>query len=281
MQCTTRGCVDLTRPFTYESVEWLLHDHSVALGIILLYTVIKLLLRIIGRIVLGSKASTADIGVKVWDPACLVHNIISVAAGTWSLLAWEAAAPPAQTCSSLSDGQALVILLQAAHCISDFFIFLPQMLAEPVFIAHHGVLLAVSVILPHCPGCYFVVAAFAIAELGSASIAIDAEWRRFGGASRGLKRVVIFGGSRLVNLAFLYRIWLVTPSVHEFAVTDAVDGTLVFKANVPICFLASVGGSAVMLGVNGLTWWRMWVAYLKLKKKRLGTEKKIKGRKER
>ena len=49
------------------------------------------------------------------------------------------------------------------------------------------VLLVVSLVLPHCPGCYFVVAAFGVAELGSASIAVDAEWRRRGGSSRGLK----------------------------------------------------------------------------------------------
>ena len=71
------------------------------------------------------------------------------------------------------------------------------------------VLLVVSLVLPHCPGCYFVVAAFGVAELGSASIAVDAEWRRRGGSSRGLKRVLIFGSSRVINLAFLYRIWQV------------------------------------------------------------------------
>ena len=59
-----------------------------------------------------------------------------------------------------------------------------------------------------------------------------------------------------------------TPFEHEFAVTDVTDGSLIFKANVPICFLATVVGSAMMLGVNGLTWWRMWIAYRKLKKAR-------------
>jgi len=271
LSCTSTSCVDLTVPFTQVTLEWLVRDHSVALGVIVAYTAIKLLLRVAGRVVLGTErcSSTADIVANVWDPACLVHNLLSVAAGVHAVLTWEAAAP-SDTCNSLSEGHASIMLLQAAHCVSDFIVFLPQMLAEPVFVAHHGVLLAVSLILPHCPGCYFAVAAFAVAELGSASIAIDAEWRRFGGASRGLKRVVIFGGSRVVNLAFLHRIWLVTPSVHEFAVLDGTDGSLVFKANVPICFAASVGGSAMMLGVNGLTWWRMWRAYLKLKKKRLG-----------
>ena len=41
-----------------------------------------------------------------------------------------------------------------------------------------------------------------------------------------------------------------TPFEHEFAVTDVTDGSLIFKANVPICFLATVVGSAMMLGVN-------------------------------
>lgn len=63
-------------------------------------------------------------------------------------------------------------------------------------------------------GCFYVVIAFSIAEFGSGAIAVDAEWRKTGGQSRGLKRVVIFGLSRLVNLALLYQIWLVTPTVR-------------------------------------------------------------------
>ena len=47
------------------------------------------------------------------------------------------------------------------------------------------------------------------------------------------------------------------PRVPRFSVTDVTDGSLIFKANVPISFLATVVGSAIMLGVNGLTWWRM------------------------
>ena len=65
-------------------------------------------------------------------------------------------------------------------------------------------------------GCFYVVTAFSIAELGSGAIAVDAEWRKTGGHSRGLKRVVIFGLSRLVNLVLLYQIYLVTPTVNNY-----------------------------------------------------------------
>jgi hypothetical protein len=64
-------------------------------------------------------------------------------------------------------------------------------------------------------GCFYVVIAFSIAEFGSGAIAVDAEWRKTGGQSRGLKRVVIFGLSRLVNVVLLYQIWLVTPTVRS------------------------------------------------------------------
>ena len=47
------------------------------------------------------------------------------------------------------------------------------------------------------------------------------------------------------------------PRGPRFSVTDVTDGSLIVKANVPISFLATVVGSAIMLGVNGLTWWRM------------------------
>jgi hypothetical protein len=237
-----------------KTLEWLFANHSVALLTIFLYVAIKLLSCLIMRTCLGAaRSSMAEYSSRVWDPVCLTHNLVSVVAGLYSLAKWESS-DAASTCTSLSDVSALVILLQAAHCISDFLVFLPQMIGDAVFIAHHAVLLIVSLVLPHCPGCYYVVVAFAIAELGSASIAVDAEWRKAGGASRGLKRVVIFGASRLVNLVLLYMIWQVTPShspshltftpchshlvlldwqvtpsVHEFTVHDSTDGSLLFK----------------------------------------------------
>ena len=271
--CTAQfdgSCLDLTdSSLPSRAASWLMQSHSFSLWTIFAYVLIKLTMRLILRIMLGQKCSTkGDYSSRVWDPVCLAHNIVSVVAGIYSLLTWDRGPSAAATCHSLSDASSLVILLQAAHCISDFLVFFPQMIDDPVFVAHHGVLLIVSLVLPHCPGCYYVVIAFAIAELGSASIAVDAEWRKVGGESRGLKRVVVFGGSRLVNLGLLYLIWEVTPSVHEFAINDGTDGSLIFKANVPICFATSVGGSLMMLCVNGLTWWRMWLAYLKLKKKR-------------
>ena len=265
------SCLDLTDgDLPSLASAWLVQSHSFALATIVAYVLIKLMMRLVLRLALGAgKCSTkGDYSSRVWDPVCLAHNIVSVVAGMYSLLTWDRGPSPAATCHSLSDSSAIVILLQAAHCISDFLVFFPQMLDDPVFVAHHGVLLFVSLVLPNCPGCYYVVIAFAIAELGSASIAVDAEWRKVGGASRGLKRVVFFGGSRLINLVLLYLIWEVTPTVHEFAINDGTNGSLVFKANVPICFATSVGGSLMMLSVNGLTWWRMWLQYLKLKKKR-------------
>lgn len=59
------------------------------------------------------------------------------------------------------------------------------------------------------------------------------------------------------------------------SVTNESDGRLMFQASVPLCKLTAVGGSAMMLAVNGLTWWRMWKAYLKLKAKR---QDKLKAR---
>ena len=266
------GCLDLTDPsFPSKAITWLSAKHSFALYTMAAYVLIKVTMRLVLHLVLGQKCSTkGDYSSRVWDPICLAHNLVSVVAGVYSIVTWNQSSSVAETCHSLSDASALVILLQAAHCMSDFLVFFPQMIDDPVFIAHHAVLLFVSLVLPQCPGCYYVVVAFGIAELGSASIAVDAEWRKVGGSSRGLKRVVIFGGSRLINLVLLYMIWEVTPTVHEFTINDGVDNSLVFKANVPICFVTSLGGSLMMLSVNGLTWWRMWHAYLKVKSKRKG-----------
>ena len=201
MHCEGNSCIDLTQPFTHDTLQWLLREHIVSLVVIAAYVIIKLMLRLIGRLVLGAAkcSTTADVSARVWDPACLLHNVVSIAVGMYTVVTWDggghhrrlllkpAAAATADTCIGLSKPQAFTILLQAAHCLSDFVVFLPQMLGDPVIFFHHAVLLVVSLILPHCPGCYFVVAAFGVAELGSASIAVDAEWRRRGGSSRGLK----------------------------------------------------------------------------------------------
>ena len=63
--------------------------------------------------------------------------------------------------------------MQMAHSLSDFLVFAPQMLAQPVFIFHHAILAIVSAILPLCPGCVYVVTAFAIAEFGSGAIGMS------------------------------------------------------------------------------------------------------------
>lgn len=201
---------------------------------------------------------------KCWDLCSLIHNIVSVCVGAYFVRQWDR--PVANGCYTFIDHYASVILIQLIHSVSDFVIFYKEMLAEPVFIYHHLILVIVSLILPFCPGCYYTVMAFTIAELGSMSIAIDMEWRKLGGYSRGLKRVVIFGGTRIFNLYLLYRIWLVTPGKTFFTLSN--DGREIFTVNVPVCMITSVGGSAMMLCVNGVTWLRMFKSYRKFKKKR-------------
>lgn len=252
--------------FLPDAVRYLAEAHAPALTWLAAYTVLKLACRLRWR--RKAKETHLAYGTRVWDPVCLIHNMLSIGVGAWALWTWQL--PLADTCGAapLSNPAALVILLQGVHSMSDFLIFLPQMLAEPVFIFHHAILIVVSLVLPHCPGCFYTVFAFAIAEFGSASIAVDAEWRKTGGQSRGLKRVVVFGASRVVNLVLLHQIWLVTPTVHIISLTDSTDGSTLLKLNLPLCMITSIGGSAMMLAVNGLTWWRMWKAYLKQKAKR-------------
>lgn len=262
---------DLTNPHVWmpEAAQWIALNHAPLLYWLAGYVAVKCACR---ALLWRQPLTTAGYGTTAWDPVCLVHNLLSIAVGVRALYSWQPAR--ADTCSSLTDPAALIILLQGVHSISDFLVFLPQMAAEPVFIFHHLILIVVSLVLPGCPGCFWVVLAFAIAEAGSASIAIDAEWRKTGGQSRGLKRVVVFGASRVVNLALLYQIWRVTPTVHHVALTDATDGSLVFKINLPLCMLTSVGGSAMMLAVNGITWRRMWMAYLRQKAKRKASSRR-------
>jgi hypothetical protein len=258
--------LDLTDPSSV--VLWLHESHSAGLAWLFGYIVYKAVARYgFGR----ADMSVSDMAYKVWDPACLLHNLLSVAVGAYAVfslssntgvvdLEWM----PSAACTSVTDARALVILLQACHCVSDFLVFLPQMVEEPVFIAHHFILLVVSLVLPNCNGCYWSVIAFAIAELGSASIAMDAEYRKYGYPSTGLWRVVIFGGSRLVNLGILFKIWQVTPIKQLWqlsSVASTSNSTQVLQLNFPLCFIASVGGAFFMLCVNGVTWYRMWKAY--------------------
>lgn len=253
--------MDLTNDVWFtESASYLVDAHTPALAWTLAYTLVKLF----GRLFFDSTTT-------VWDRVCLAHNGFSVLVGCWSIYNWPNLVDQGTcgdgTSGNLSRSAALVILLQFAHATSDFFVFLPEMLMDPVFVCHHGILVVASTILPNCPGCFFVVVAVTIAEFGSGAIAVDAEWRKAGGKSRGLKRLIFFGGTRVVNLVLLYQVWLVTPMVHKFTLHS--EGALVFKVNVPICMITSVGGSTLMLCVNGLTWWRMFLAYLKLKDKRM------------
>jgi hypothetical protein len=221
-----------------------------------LYCVVKFL----GRVLLSKKYKTVQqVSINVWDPICLVHNILSVSVGLLAIWTWKE--NHADACTGLSDQGALVITLQACHAISDFLIFLPQLIDEPVLFVHHFILIVVSVILPYCEGCFYVAIAFSIAEFGSASIAVDAEWRKAGGQTKGFTRMVVFGTSRVINLYFLYRIYLVTPV--ETLILD--DYSINFSGN--MCMITSVGGGAFMLGVNGVTWYRMFTKWLKKKNK--------------
>ena len=40
------------------------------------------------------------------------------------------------------------------------------------------------------------------------------------------------------------------------------------EVNVPICMITNLGGSVMMIMVNGVTWYRMLLSYLKFRKKR-------------
>lgn len=204
-------------------------------------------------------------GQASWDLVCLFHNALSVLGGIISLYRWPLS--ETDTCNNIASPTAFVIYLQAIHCVTDCVFYAPSLLDEPVFIAHHLVLFIASLILPQCPACYHTVLAFTIAELGSGAIAIDSEWRKLGLHSRGAKRLVFFGGSRIVNLYFLYHILKVTPFTQYYTLSSRgsnleIDEEL-FTINVPVCLLASLVGSGLMLLINGITWFRMLGAYAK------------------
>ena len=149
-------------------------------------------------------------------------------------------------------------------------------MAQPIFVFHHGILLFASLVLPYCPGCVYVVIAFALAEFGSLAVGVDAEWRKYQLPSRGLKRVVIFGATRVMNLYLLHKIYQVTPSTTYFTLSN-VEGHLA-TVNIPVCMIVSIGSSIMMLIVNGVTWLRMWRVALSLRRKRHALRKKEKGK---
>jgi len=249
-------CGDNCWPWTYPSVwEWIMTRHWPLIQWLMVYLVLKTL----ARLTLGTANS--------WDKVSLLHNLASVLVGLMALGAWESEAE--QSCGSLSAPAAMVLMLQTVHCISDAVIYLDEMIKEPVFIFHHGILFVVSCIQPHCPGCSHLVWAYTIAEFGSATIAVDAEWRKMGGRSRGFSRMALFGLSRLVNLYLLYQLWLITPSTVNFMIRN--EDRDIVEVNVPVCMMTNLGGSLTMMAVNGLTWFRMLKAYLKFRKKRKAT----------
>lgn len=203
-------------------------------------------------------------GGSVWEETSLIHNAVSIFVGFYDVYHWDL--PEESTCLGLNHRSSLAVALQGIHSITDFVVFLPEMLEQYIFVWHHLVIIFTSIVLPYCPGCYFVIIAYTLAEAGSISIAIDFQWRKHGLFSRGLKRTIIFGLTRVVNLYLLYRIYLVTPSRVNF--TLSTDSEELFTVNFPICMITSVGGSVMMLIVNGVTWMRMYKSYVKFKKKR-------------
>lgn len=231
-----------------SAVDFFLSQHRPALAVTLGYLVGKATVKWFWR---GNNMN--------WDWVCFIHNIVSVLAGLFVLGNWDA--DEASSCGTLSRQDSLILLLQAAHCLTDFVVYFWEMVGQPVFIFHHAVILVVSTILPHCPGCFFTVIAFTIAEFGSGAVAVDALWRAAGGFSRGWKRLVVFGATRVVNLYLLYRIWLVTPSTMYFTITN--EGEEVMTVNFPICMITACGGSIMMLVVNGVTWHRMLRSFQK------------------
>ena len=55
--------------------------------------------------------------------------------------------------------------------------------------------------------------------------------------------------------------------------TIAEEGEIILRFNFPICMIASIGGSVMMLIVNGITWYRMWLAYLRMRRVRVAKRK--------
>ena len=94
-------------------------------------------------------------GGSSWDAVCLCHNVASVVIGALALVRWTE--PDALSCHAFSSPSALVLALQLIHSVTDFVFYLPEMLRQPIFIAHHTILIVCSAILPFCPGCYHTV----------------------------------------------------------------------------------------------------------------------------
>ena len=189
----------------------------------------------LGARVLHPKGAAAS-----WDDTALLHNILSVVVGAYTI--WGYGDEAASACQAFSDPAAIVIAMQAIHSITDFVIYAKEMLQQPIFIAHHSILVVICFILPTCPGCIYTTWAMTVGEAGSASIAVDAIWRRHGFPSRGLKRVVFFGWSRVFSVYFLYQILQVTPSQTEFTLSSEDEELLTF--NFPICMMTGVGESS-------------------------------------
>lgn len=115
---------------------------------------------------------------KSWDDTSLFHNVLSVFMGAYAISTYGA--DRTASCAAFSDPAAVVIAMQAIHSISDFIVYADEMIKQPIFIAHHAILIVVTVVLPTCPGCMWTSWAMTVAEAGSATIAIDALWRKHG-----------------------------------------------------------------------------------------------------
>ena len=67
-----------------------------------------------------------------WDMVCLIHNFASVCVGLYAVAQWELDdvyinGLAHSSCASITNGGALVILLQAVHSMSDFICYFWEM----------------------------------------------------------------------------------------------------------------------------------------------------------
>lgn len=194
----------------------------------------------------------------IWGETSLIHNFITVMIGLNDISTWPLDGK--STCFSLYSRPSLAISIQVIHCLTDA-VYYREMYHKPILFWHHVILLAVSLTLPYCPGCFYVISAYTLAEAGSASIAIDHFWRLGGLKSTGFYRLFFFGITRILNLYFLYQIVIVTPTMSNYSLS--MGDSVILTTKLPICLLTNIFGSSFMLLVNGVTWYRMYKMFKK------------------
>lgn len=84
----------------FASTAYLLKQHRASLAWLGAYVAVKTAARLVFK---KTEYSVAQTSALVWDPVCLVHNVLSVCAGFYSVLTWDR--PPEDACASISDMQ--------------------------------------------------------------------------------------------------------------------------------------------------------------------------------